>query len=153
MPVILADAHRGCSEPWSCVCTLQVLREALLAAQKGGGGLRGIRAAEAETLGGIETLEGEIELLKNRRWLCPTHLPLAEAATQKEMALLEAKTYRGCDQERCPYADEWLLNASPTTRKSHDIRDLLRSFAHLSGKITTTSSGVTVRLDAPETPG
>ena len=35
----------------------------------------------------------------------------------------------------------------------HDIRDLLRSFAHLSGKITTTSSGVTVRLDAPETPG
>jgi len=134
--------------------TKAALGEALLAApSKGGGGLRGIRAAEAETLRGIETLEGEIELLKNRRWLCPTHLPLAEAATQKEVALLEAKTIVDGIKIAAYNAEEWLLERlAHHYGNPHDIRDLLRSFAHLSGEITTTSVGVRVRLDAPDTP-
>jgi len=131
-----------------------LLGEALLAApSKGGGGLRGIRAAEAETLRGIETLEAEIELLKNRRWLCPTHLPLAEAGTAKDVALLEAKTIVDAIKIAAYNAEEWLLERlAHHYGNPHDIRDLLRSFAHLSGEITTTSGGVSVRLDAPDTP-
>ena len=50
-------------------------------------------------------------------------------------------------------AEEWLLDRlAHHYRNPHDIRDLLRSFAHLSGEITTTSVGVSVRLDAPDTP-
>jgi hypothetical protein len=84
--------------------------EALLGAPgRGGGGLRGVRAAEAETLRAIGALEAEIELLKNRRWLCPTHLPLAEAGTAKDVALLEAKTVADAIKIAAYNAEEWLL--------------------------------------------
>jgi transposase len=137
------------------LATLKVLLgEALLGAPgKGGGGLQGVRAAEAETLKAIGALEGEIDLLKNRRWLCPSHLPLAEAGTAKDVALLEAKTVVDAIKIAAYNAEEWLLErlerhyANP-----HDIRDLLRHFAHLSGEIVTTSGGITVRLDPPDTP-
>ena len=131
-----------------------LLGEALYGAQpRGSGGLRGIRAAESETLRSIEALEAEIELLKNRRWLCPTHVPLAEAGTEKDTALLEAKTIVDAIKIAAYNAEEWLLERlAHHYGNPHDIRDLLRSFAHLSGEITTTSGGVTVRLDAPDTP-
>jgi hypothetical protein len=85
--------------------------------------------------------------------LCPTHLPLAEAGTQKEVTLLEAKTIVDAIKIAAYNAEEWLLDRlAHHYGNPHDIRDLLRSFAHLSGEITTTSVGVSVRLDAPDTP-
>ncbi|MCA1709716.1 MAG: hypothetical protein LC808_43150, partial [Actinobacteria bacterium] len=35
---------------------------------------------------------------------------------------------------------------------AHDARDLLRSFAQLSGTVETRPEGVTVRLEPPDTP-
>ncbi|HYR62424.1 MAG TPA: transposase [Actinomycetota bacterium] len=131
-----------------------LLGEALYGAQlRGSGGLRGIRAAESETLGAIEALEAGIELLKDRRWCCPTHVPLAEAGTERDVALLEAKTIVDAIKIASYNAEEWLTERlAHHYGNPHDIRDLLRHFAHLSGEITTTSGGVTVRLDAPDTP-
>jgi len=131
-----------------------LLGEALVAAPaKGSGGLRGLRAAESETLSAIEALEAGIELLKDRRWCCPTHVPLAEAGTERDVALLEAKTIVDAIKIASYNAEEWLTERlAHHYGNPHDIRDLLRHFAHLSGEITTTSGGVTVRLDAPDTP-
>jgi len=131
-----------------------LLGESLLAAPaKGSGGLRGLRADTSETLAAIEGLEADIELLKNRRWLCPTHVPLAEADTEKDVALLEAKTIVDAIKIAAYNAEEWLTERLANHyRNPHDIRDLLRHFVHLSGEITTTSTAVTVRLDAPDTP-
>jgi hypothetical protein len=131
-----------------------ILAEALLAAPgKGGGGLNGLRATQAGTLMAIEVLEGEIDLLKNRRWLCPSHLPLAEAGTAKDVALLEAKTVVDAIKIAAYNAEEWLLERlARHYTNPHDIRDLLRNFAHLSGEIATTSGGISVRLDPPDTP-
>jgi transposase len=131
-----------------------LLGEALAAAPaKGSGGLRGLRSATSETLGAIEALEADIGLLKDRRWLCPTHVPLAEAGTEKDVALLEAKTIMDAIKIAAYNAEEWLTECLARHYSNpHDIRDLLRHFAHLSGEITTTSGGVSVRLDAPDTP-
>ena len=131
-----------------------LLGEALYGAPlKGSGGLRGIRAAESETLDAIEALEADIELLKNRRWCCPTHVPLTEAGAEKDVALLEAKTIVDAVKIAAYNAEEWLLERlAHHYGNPHDIRDLLRHFTHVSGEITTTSGGVTVRLDAPDTP-
>ena len=50
-------------------------------------------------------------------------------------------------------AEEWLLdrliNHYPNP---HDVRDLLRTFAELSGEIDTTDDGLIVTLDPPDTP-
>ena len=131
-----------------------VLGEALAAAPaKGSGGLRGLRAAESETLAAIEALEADIELLKTRRWMLATHVPLAEADTIKDVALLEAKTTVDAIKIAAYNAEEWLTDRLASHyRNPHDIRDLLRHFVQLSGEITTTSAGVSVRLDAPDTP-
>jgi transposase len=131
-----------------------LLGEALVAAPaKGSGGLRGLRSATSETLGAIEALEAGIGLLKDRRWLCPTHVPLAEAGTEKDVALLEAKTIMDAIKIAAYNAEEWLTERLARHYSNpHDIRDLLRHFAHLSGEITTTAGEVSVRLDAPDTP-
>ena len=50
-------------------------------------------------------------------------------------------------------AEEWLLDRLVVHYPNHyDVRDLLRSFAELSGTIDTTDNGVVVNLDPPDTP-
>lgn len=50
-------------------------------------------------------------------------------------------------------ADEWLLDRLERHYPNpNDVRDLLRTFAELSGNIRTTGTGVTVTLDPPDTP-
>jgi transposase len=131
-----------------------LLGEALAAAPATrSAGLRGLRAAESETLRAVEALEADLELLKTRRWMLATHVPLAEADTDADVALLEAKTIVDAIKIAAYNAEEWLTDRLANHyRNPHDIRDLLRNFIHLSGEITTTSAGVSVRLDAPDTP-
>src|SRR5207244_10877270 len=116
-------------------------------------GRRGLRLAASEPRGALDGLEAEIELLETRRWCCPNHVPLAEASTDKEMALLEAKTIVDAIKIAAYNAEEWLTERLGNHYTNpHDIRDLLRHFVHLSGQITTTAHGVAIRLDAPDTP-
>jgi hypothetical protein len=50
-------------------------------------------------------------------------------------------------------AEEWLLDRLVLHYSNgHDVRDLLRAFAELSGTIETTPTGVMVSLDPPDTP-
>jgi transposase len=71
----------------------QALGDALLEAPgRGGGGLRGLLVDQDATLRGVEALEADIELLKTRRWALPKTVALAEAASPKDLADMEAKT-------------------------------------------------------------
>jgi len=50
-------------------------------------------------------------------------------------------------------AEEWLLERLVTHYPNpHDVTDLLRSFAELSGTIATAPTGAEVTLDPPDTP-
>jgi hypothetical protein len=132
----------------------QALGDALLEAPgRGGGGLHGLLVDQDATLRGVEALEADIEVLKTRRWGLPKTVALAEAASAKDLADMEAKTIVDAVKITAYNAEEWLLERlEKHYRNAHDVRDLLRSFVHLSGEITTTAAGIAVRLDAPDTP-
>lgn len=64
-----------------------------------------------------------------------------------------AQSHRGLHQDQRLQRREWLLDRLVRHYSNpHDVRDLLRAFAQLSGEINTTHAGVVVTLDPPDTP-
>lgn len=78
---------------------------------------------------------------------------MADTGQRRDLMRLEHKAI--VDRTKiCAYnAEEWLLDCLVIHYPNpHDVRDLLRSFAELSGQIDTTENGVVVTLDPPDTP-
>ena len=80
-------------------------------------------------------------------------LPLAQAGKTREVMRLEHKALVDRVKISAYNAEEWMLDRiirhCPNT---NDARDLLRSFAELSGEVRSTAGGVVVTLDPPDTP-
>lgn len=112
-----------------------------------------IKISKADAVARLRALEAEIEQLLSSRSACPKQVPLSESGMTREAIDREAKDI--VDRIKiCAYnAEEWLLER---LRRHYndpkDIRDLLRSFADLPGEIRTTSTGMEVTLDPPDTP-
>jgi len=112
----------------------------------------GIKIAQRGTVGQLRTLEKDIARLESRRAELPKRVPLAEAGPQAVLRL-EQKAIIDRIKITAYNAEEWLLDLLvrhyPNT---HDVRALLRSFAHLGGELRTTPTGVIITLDAPDLP-
>ena len=100
----------------------------------------------------IRELETELAGLLEQRPRLPTRAPLETVGNRDVMKLEE-----GAIVDRVKLtaynAEEWLLEQlAPHYQNTDDIRQLLRSFAELSGEIRTTAQGVAITLDPPDTP-
>ena len=113
----------------------------------------GLKIAQRGAVRRLRALEADIASLVAARKPLPTHVTVAAAGAVREVILLEHKSIVDRIKISAYNAEEWLLDrlighyANP-----HDVRDLLRSFAELSGEIDTTDHGVVVTLDPPDTP-
>lgn len=106
--------------------------------------------------GAVETLrrlEGDIEALIEERRRTPPRVTVSDFGRPRHVMRLERKAI--VDRIKiCAYnAEEWLLDRLVDHYPHpNDVRDLLRSFAGLSGEIRTGAGGVVVALDPPDTP-
>lgn len=113
----------------------------------------GLKVARQGGVGQLRDLEAGIAALVAECKPLPKHVTVAELEQPREIMPLEHKHI--VDRIKiCAYtAEEWLLDRLvPHYPNRHDVRDLLRSFAELSGHIDTTDHGVEVTLDAPDPP-
>jgi hypothetical protein len=91
------------------------------------------------------------ERLAERKTL-PKHVPVASVG-QRQQLKLEQKTIIDRIKLTAYNAEEWLLERLlPHYPNPHDARALLRSFALLSGEMRSTSTSLTITLDAPDNP-
>jgi hypothetical protein len=130
------------------------LGDALLDEPKTGSrSAHGLKIAQRGAVRRLRTLEDDIAALVAARKPLPTHVTVADAGATREVMRLEHKAIVDRIKLSAYNAEEWLLdrliNHYPNP---HDVRDLLRSFAELSGEIDTTDDGVIVTLDPPDTP-
>jgi hypothetical protein len=83
----------------------------------------------------IRQLEAEVASLLEQRRDLASHMPLREAGG-REVMRLEQKAIIDRVKMTAYNAEEWLLERlAPYYPSPHDIRQLLRSFAELSGEI------------------
>lgn len=130
------------------------LGDALLDEPKSGSrSAHGLKIAQRGAVRHLRTLEEQIATLVATRKPLPKHVTVLEAGERREVMRLEHKAIVDRIKISAYNAEEWLLD-----RLVHhypnacDVRDLLRSFAELSGEIDTTSDGVVVTLNPPDTP-
>ena len=111
----------------------------------------GLKIAQAGTVRELRRLERDVEhLIADRRRL-PARIPAIEAG--REVMRLEHKAIVDRIKISAYNAEEWLMDRLIQHYPNpHDVRDLLRAFAELSGEIDTTTTGVVVTLDPPDTP-
>jgi hypothetical protein len=118
---------------------------------------RGLKIAHGKAqrgaIGQLRALEREIKQLTADRDTLPKHVTVAEAGSDREMLRGEHKAIVDRIKLTAYNAEEWLLDYLVRHYPNgNDVRDLLRSFAELSGQIRTTAQGITVTLDPPDTP-
>jgi len=112
----------------------------------------GLKVTQKGAVGKVRDLEARIASLLEARRATPKDIPVGSLEEQHVLRL-EQKAIIDRIKITAYNAEEWLLDrlvrhyANP-----HEIRALLRSFAELSGEITTTTDGVAVTLDPPDTP-
>ena len=112
----------------------------------------GLKVAQKGQVRQMRQREAEIATLLAQRSALPTHVPLREAG-RREVMRLEQKAIIDRIKMTAYNAEEWLLERlAPHYHNPDDIRLLLRSFAELSGEIRSTTQGVVVTLDPPDTP-
>ena len=112
----------------------------------------GIKIAQGGAVGRLRALEQAIAKLEDRRAGLPKHVPLAEAGPRAVLRL-EQKAIIDRIKMSAYNAEEWLLDVLVRHYPNpHDVRDLLRAFAQLSGELRTTPAGVVITLDAPDLP-
>ena len=130
------------------------LGDALLDEPKEGSrSAHGLKIAQGGAVGRLRTLEADIEHLVATRKTLPKQVRVTESGTNREVMRLEHKAIMDRIKISAYNAEEWLLDRLIRHYpNSHDVRDLLRSFAELSGEIRTTDDGVIVTLDPPDTP-
>ncbi len=113
----------------------------------------GLKIAQGGAVGRLRTLEADIASLVAARRLLPKHVSVAESGRPREVMRLEHKAIVDRIKISAYNAEEWLLDRLIAHYPNpHDVRDLLRSFAELSGQIRTTDHAVVVTLDPPDTP-
>ncbi|MGH9008561.1 MAG: putative transposase [Acidimicrobiia bacterium] len=113
----------------------------------------GLKIAQGGVVGELRRLEADIDQLVAARKALPTRVPVAESGTGREVMRLEHKAIVDRIKISAYNAEEWMLDRLIRHYPNHhDARDLLRSFAELSGEIRTTNDGVVVTLDPPDTP-
>ena len=119
-----------------------------------GGLLREVTClAQLRDVGRLRDLEADIAALVAQRKPLPKHVTVAELDQPREIMKLEHKHI--VDRIKiCAYnAEQWLLDRLIDHYPNrHDVRDLLRAFTRLPGRIDTTDTGVEVTLDPPDTP-
>jgi hypothetical protein len=128
------------------------LGQALLDEPRDGGrSVHGIKVAQRGGVGKIREMETRIaELIEARRAL-PEKIPLAKLE-QHHVMRLEQKAIIDRIKITAYNAEEWLLDRLVRYYpEPNDIRSLLRSFAELSGEISSTASAVLITLDPPDT--
>lgn len=100
----------------------------------------------------LRELEAKIEPLLAERKALPKRVSAVEAGGLA-VTRREAKAVVDRVKLATYNAEEWLLDRLVFHYPNpHDVRDLLRSFAELSGTIDTTPTAVLVSLDPPDTP-
>lgn len=130
------------------------LGEALLDEPKTGGrSAHGLKVAQRGAVSRLRKIEEEIARLTALRKALPTKVTIAETGRPREVMRREHKDIVDRIKIAAYNAEEWMLDRLVAHYPNpHDVRDLLRSFAELSGEIDTTEDGVTVTLDPPDTP-
>lgn len=109
-------------------------------------------AEDAQEVQRTRDLEGQLADLVHRRRDIPVKVPVGEVEQQHVMRL-EQKAIFDRIKITAYNAEEWLLDRlAAHYPERHDIRALLRSFAELSGQISTRDEQVEVILDPPDTP-
>jgi hypothetical protein len=112
----------------------------------------GLKIAQNGAVAKVRTLEARIAQLMEERRELPKRVPLSEAG-EHEVLRLQQKEIIDRIKITAYNAEEWLLERLiPHYDNPHDVRDLLRSFAQLSGEIKTTGRAVTINLDPPDLP-
>ena len=120
--------------------------------RQGSRSAHGLKIAQQGAVGKVRVLEQLIAELTQTRRALPKQVPLAQAGP-REVLRLEEKAIIDRIKIAAYNAEEWLLERlAHHYHNPHDIRALLRSFAQLSGEVRTTSSGVSIALDAPDIP-
>jgi hypothetical protein len=118
-----------------------------------GRSVRGLRIAQRGAVGRLRALEADIGRLKVAHKALPKKVTIAESGTGRQVLRGEHKAIVDRIKITAYNAEEWLLERLERHYpNSNDVRDLLRSFAELPGEIRTTDRGVTVTLEAPDTP-
>lgn len=114
---------------------------------------QGLKIAQRGAVRRLRALQEEITALVAARKPLPTHVTVADAGATREVMRLEHKAIVDRIKISAYNAEEWLLDRLIHHYPNpHDVRDLLRSFAELSGEIDTTDDRVVVTLDPPDTP-
>jgi hypothetical protein len=113
----------------------------------------GLKVAQGGTVKKMRDLEARIEAMKVERRELPDHVTVADAGINRQVMRHEAKAIVDRIKIATYNAEEWMLDRLVPHCDNHfDVRDLLRSFAELSGTIDATARNVVVSLDPPDTP-
>ncbi len=118
-----------------------------------GRSLRGLKIGQRGAVGTMRKLQARIDKLSAERKALPARVRIEDAGLDRQVMRREAKDIVDRIKISAYNAEEWLLDRLVAHYTNpHDARDLLRSFAHLSGTVETRPEGVIVRLDPPDTP-
>jgi hypothetical protein len=118
-----------------------------------GRSIRGLKTAQRGAVGRLRALEAEIGRGVARRDALPKKVTVAESGIGREVLRGEHKAIVDRIKITAYNAEEWLLERlNRHYSNPNDVRDLLRSFAELSGEIRTNSRVAIVTLDAADTP-
>lgn len=129
------------------------LGDVLLDEPKLGRSAHGLKIAQAGAVKRLRSLEADIETLVATRRPLPAKIRVADTGQRRDVMRHEHKAIVDRIKISAYNAEEWLLDRLVIHYPNpHDVRDLLRSFAELSGRIDTTANGVDVTLDPPDTP-
>jgi transposase len=129
------------------------LGDALLDEPKVGRSAHGLKIAQAGAVKRLRALQAEIDTAVAARKQLPHRVSVADAGARRDVMRLEAKHLIDRIKISAYNAEEWLLDRLVAHYPNpHDVRDLLRAFATLSGTIDTTDTAVVVTLDPPDTP-
>ncbi|MEO9049953.1 MAG: putative transposase [Candidatus Dormiibacterota bacterium] len=118
----------------------------------GGRSAHGLKIAQKGAVSKLRLLEAQIADLVASRRVLPEKVSVA-SIEKREVMRLEQKAIIDRIKITAYNAEEWLLDRLIVHYpKPHEIRGLLRSFAQLSGEISSAGGGVLVTLDPPDTP-
>jgi len=113
----------------------------------------GLKVSQGGAVSRLRVIEKQIASAIERRRPLPAKVALAQSGKHRDVLRLEHKAIVDRVKITAYNAEEWLLDRLVEHyRNPHDVRDLLRSFAQLSGEIRTTGGAVEVTLDPPDTP-
>ena len=131
----------------------QKLGGALPQEPRNGRTAHGLKTAQKGAVGRVRELEAKLVEFKAESAALPQHVPVKDTGKLRHQMRLEQKTIIDRVKITAYNAEEWLLSILVRHYdNADDVRDLLRSFAALSGEMRRTPSGLLITLDPPDTP-